>query len=443
MPLRNPITPELFRDQFPYDSPPRVLFDGVHVKPHLAEDPHITDTTFRDGHQARIPYEPKEIADLFDLLHRLSGPSGLVRQTEFFLYQDRDREALHLCQDRGYRFPEVTAWVRAQEKDFQLVKAAGVKETGILTSSSDYHIYKKLGLDREKAMAQYLRIVDAALTEGIVPRCHFEDVTRADITGFVVPFAQALMERSRESGMPVKIRLCDTMGYGVFYEGAALPRSVPRLIRTLIDEAGVPGEQLEWHGHNDFHKGLANAATAWFYGCHAVNGTLLGFGERTGNSPIEGLVFEWMGLTGRTDVDTTVITEIARFFETRLGYRLPPMTPFVGDKFNVTAAGIHADGMMKDEEIYNIFDTATLLDRPPGVMVTDKAGIAGVGFWLNHHLGLTGQRELNKHHPAVQALYEWVQEQYRTGRTTALSDEELDLKMRDLIQSGLLEGIPV
>ena len=95
------------------------------------------------------------------------------------------------------------------------------------------------------------------LAHGVIPRCHFEDVTRADIYGFCVPLARELMKLSEESGIDVKIRLCDTMGYGVNFPGAALPRSVDKLVRAFIDDAGVPGRLLEWHGHNDFHKGLS------------------------------------------------------------------------------------------------------------------------------------------------------------------------------------------
>ncbi len=153
-------------------------------------------------------------------------------------------------------------------------------------------------MDRKAALEKYLKIVRAALEKGIIPRCHFEDVTRADIDGFCIPFAIELMRLREQSGIDIKIRLCDTLGFGVTYPGAALPRSVPKLVRAFIDDAGVPGRLLEWHGHNDFHKVLVNAATAWLYGCGGANGTLLGFGERTGNAPIEGLIFEYIGLKG-------------------------------------------------------------------------------------------------------------------------------------------------
>lgn len=416
--------PNLMRDQFPYDQPPRILFDEVTVPQNRPADIFLTDTTFRDGQQARTPYTVEQIVRLYELLHRLSGPGGVIRQSEFFLYSNKDRQAVEKCQELGFRFPEVTAWIRAVKKDFQLVKSMQIAETGILTSCSDYHIYLKLGLTREEAMAQYLDVVGAALEAGVRPRCHLEDITRADIYGFVVPFVLKLMKLGTEAKIPVKVRLCDTMGYGVPYVGATLPRSVQRLAHAMTHDAGVPSAQLEWHGHNDFYKVLINASTAWLYGVAGVNGTLLGFGERTGNTPLEGMIFEYIGLTGAT-IDTTVITEIAQYLEKECGYQIPPMTPFVGRQFNVTAAGIHADGVVKNEEIYNIFDTAKLLKRPLGVTVTDKAGMAGVAFWVNQQLGLSGGARLDKRHPGIQAMYGWVLEQYAGGRTTSLSEAEM------------------
>ena len=392
----------------------------------LPEDFWITDTTFRDGQQARPPYTPEQIATLFDMLHRLGGPNGVIRQSEFFLYSDKDRLAVEMCQDRGYRYPEITGWIRARKEDFQLVRAAGLKETGILTSCSDYHIFLKLKKTRRQALEAYLDVVRAALDAGIVPRCHLEDITRADFYGFVIPFVHELMRLSEESGIPIKIRACDTMGYAVPYPGAALPRGVGEMIYGLIHYGGVPPERLEWHGHNDFHKVLANAATAWLYGCCAANGTLLGFGERTGNPPIEGLIIEYMGLKGeRNGVDPTVITEIADYFQDELGYRIPPNYPFVGEDFNTTKAGIHADGVLKNEEIYNIFDTKSLLNRPLGVIVTDKSGVAGISYWINTHLRQTGGRTVDKHHPGIARIHKWVMEQYAAGRVTAISNEEI------------------
>ena len=427
--------PNLMREQFPYHNPPKVLFDGLDVPLDPPEEILITDTTFRDGQQARAPLGVAQIVRLYDLLHRLSGPNGVIRKSEFFLYSARDREAVREVLARGYRYPEVTGWVRAKREDLRLVREAGLKETGILTSCSDYHIFLKLGWDRRKAFDNYVGVVSEALAQGLRVRCHLEDLTRADVPGFVVPLAQRLMALAEESRIPVILRLCDTMGYGVPYPGAVLPRSVPRLVYAMTHDAGVPEAWLEWHGHNDFYKVLINASTAWLYGCAAANGTLLGYGERTGNTPIEGLVFEYAGLMGGLNgMDTTAIAEIADYMERECQYPIPASQPFVGRAFNATAAGIHADGAMKNEEIYNIFDTAALLNRPLAVNVTDRSGAAGVAFWIRQHAG----QNLSKDHPVVEAIHVWIMQQYSAGRTTAISDEEMAEQVKRHLQKVTL-----
>ena len=424
--LDNRETPELYRELFPYTKVSRVPFDDTIVMPRPAERMYITDTTFRDGQQARPPYTVKQIAHIFSLLHKLGGHSGLIRASEFFLYSDKDRRAVEACQNMDFRYPEVTGWIRANKNDLKLVKSMGLKETGMLTSVSDYHIHLKLNKDRAAAMADYLEVVDQALEWGIIPRCHFEDLTRADIYGFCLPFAQALMERSREAGIPVKIRLCDTMGYGVPYPGAALPRSVAKLVRAFTDEAQVPGEWLEWHGHNDFHKVLINASTAWLSGCGGANCTLLGFGERTGNAPLEAMIIEYISLTGEDDAaNTPVISEIVRYFEEELEYNVPANYPFAGRDFNATSAGIHVDGLAKNEEIYNIFDTTKILGRPVPIIITDKSGKAGVSYWINTTLELTGEEQVDKRHPAVDKIYRRIMEAYEAGRNTSFSNQEM------------------
>ena len=433
--------PNLLRDIFPYDEVPKVVFDGVLEELDPAPEFYITDTTFRDGQQARPPYTVPQIVDMYKMLHRLGGPNGVIRQAEFFLYSDVDREAVSKCLALGYPFPEVTGWIRAVKSDFQLVKDMGLKETGILTSCSDYHIFLKLKRTRRQAYEDYLGVVKAALDAGIKIRCHLEDATRADFYGFVVPFVSELMRLREESGIPIKVRVCDTMGFGVPFPGAALPRSVPKLIQGLRRECGVPPGCLEWHGHNDFHKVLVNASAAWLYGCTYANGTLLGYGERTGNPPLEGLVMDYIALKGTADgMDTSVITEIAGYFEREIGYRIPANYPFVGRDFNVTRAGIHADGLLKDEEIYNIFDTNKILGRPPRVAVDKTSGTAGVSWWINTYFNIPPARRVDKRSEAVKKITDWVDVQYRQERTTSISDEEMLAQVRlyfpELAESG-------
>ena len=425
--------PNLYRDIYPYDEVPRVAFNHRRVPMGMPEDIWITDTSFRDGQQSVEPYSVSQIVELYKLMARLGGPYGIIRQTEFFVYSEKDREAIARCQDLGYRFPEITTWIRATRDDFKLVKDLGIRETGILVSCSDYHIFKKMQMTRKQVMDYYLRTVADAFEAGVMPRCHLEDITRADFYGFVVPFVNELMMMSQDAGIPVKIRACDTMGYGVPYTEVALPRSVPGIIYGLQHYSDVPSEMLEWHGHNDFYKAVANASTAWLYGASAVNCSLLGIGERTGNIPLEAMVMEYASLRGSLDgMDPTAITDIARYFRDEIGYDIPVMTPFVGRQFNTTRAGIHADGLLKDAEVYTIFDTRKILGRAPAVMIGKASGLAGIAYWINENYQLTGGEAVDKKDPLVVALKQWIDAEYEDGRQTTLSTAELETKIEEL-----------
>ncbi len=439
-PLEHVQEPNLIKEIFPHSIPPLIRFedriretiDGEEVefdpRSMIDRDIHITDTTFRDGQQSRPPYTREQITRIFSMLSKLGGTQGVIRQTEFFLYTKNDRDAIDACRNLGLRYPEITGWIRANIGDFRLVKEMGLKESGLLTSCSDFHIFHKQKQTRQQAMDQYLEVVEAALEAGVRPRCHLEDVTRADLKGFVIPFVQRLerLTENQSDHLRVKIRLCDTMGFGLSFPNAAEPRSIPKLIWRMKEECGISGDRLEWHGHNDFHKVHINGATAWIYGVDAVNTTLFGFGERTGNPPLEGAVMEYIALKGDLcGIDLSVITELAEYFQRDVGASIPANYPFAGRDFNTTRAGIHAGGLRRNEEIYTIFDTRELLGRPPRVAITDKSGTDGVALWVNEFLGLEGDKRLSL--TKVVKIQRWVMNQYeKEGRLTAISEEELE-----------------
>ncbi|MBE6562504.1 MAG: 2-isopropylmalate synthase [Ruminococcaceae bacterium] len=431
--LQDVAEPNLYREIYTYDEVPKIPFNHRRVPTGMPEEIWITDTSLRDGQQSVEPYTVKQIVDIYKLLSKLGGPYGIIRQTEFFIYSKKDREAVEKCQELGLRFPEITTWIRANKEDFKMVHDMGIKETGILVSCSDYHIFKKMKMTRSEVMNHYLGVIADAFEAGVVPRCHLEDITRADFYGFVVPFVNEIMKMSKDAGIPVKIRACDTMGYGIPYSEVALPRSVPGIIYGLQHYSDVKSEYLEWHGHNDFYKAVANASAAWLFGACAVNCSLLGIGERTGNIPLEAMVFEYAAFRGSLDgMDTTAITEIADYFKNEIGYDIPPMTPYAGKNFNMTRAGIHADGLLKDEEIYNIFNTEKLLNRPASVMISKTSGLAGIAYWINGNYGLTGEAAVDKRDPLVARLKEWVDKEYEEGRVSSISAGEIEDKIKEL-----------
>ena len=231
--LREVGEPNLYRNIFPYSEIPKVTFDNEQVPMDLPKNIWITDTTFRDGQQSMTPFKVEQIVSIYKYLNKLDNNSGIIRQTEFFTYTDHDIHALEKCRDLGYTFPEITTWIRANKAELDKVNNLGIKETGMLMSCSDYHIFKKLKWNRQEAFDNYISVVEKALEYGIVPRVHLEDITRADFFGFVVPFVNKLMELSKEAKIQVKIRACDTLGLGVVHQGAAFPRSIPKIINGL------------------------------------------------------------------------------------------------------------------------------------------------------------------------------------------------------------------
>ena len=438
--------PDLLEDVFPFTEVPQMTFTGKgyeEIDGELVEfdfdkrktDPLVlSDTTFRDGQQARPPYTPQQMLELYRLLGKLSGPNRVIANSEFFLYADSDIEALAACleeYERNPHYPEPTGWIRGLRADalyLKLMQHMGIKETGLLSSCSDYHVFLKLKKNWKSAAEEYLTMGKMAAERDIRVRFHLEDVTRGNMDGFVLPFVGMIARFADElpEELKPKIRLCDTMGFGLPYPGVALPRSIPKLVHKVRRE-GIPSHRLEWHGHNDLHLVIANAVAAWLYGCDILNGTLLGFGERTGNPPLEAAIVVYRALKGANGTDMGAITEIATYFRD-MGVAVPSQHPLVGDDANRTRAGIHGHGLTMDERIYQVFDTATLLGIPPTITITDKSGIQGVEYWTQCFLagGAAGRTDVPIKMTRLVGVAKWVDHQYSgLGRTTGVSDEEM------------------
>jgi len=240
------------------------------------------------------------------------------------------------------------------------------------------------------------------------------------------------ISESADEDMKVKIRLCDTMGFGLPDPYAAPPRGVPKLVNTLRKEAGVPSAQLEWHGHNDLGKAHANAVAAWLYGCDLLNATLSSFGERTGNCPLEQAVMEYISLKNAKDgLNTKVITPAIEYMR-EIGIPIPTNQPLVGKDAFTTKAGIHIKGIEQDERIYMPFDSRALLDRDPGVILNDKSGPEGVTYCVNFYLkskGLLSGDNTVSQNRAIKII-RWWNEEYKTGRTQPIALQELEQEIK-------------
>src|SRR5207248_329796 len=329
---------------------------------------------------------------IYDILCRFTGESGAVRQAEFFVYRASDRAALEGALERyhGGAPIEPTTWIRATKKDVLLIRSLGVRETGMLASASDYHTFHKFKPGgRNQAAHTYLEAVKITLDAGIRPRLHLEDATRAPMD-FMQPFIEAVQGMAADYGPELrpKFRVCDTMGLGLPYDDVTLPRSVPRIFRTL-KSMGLQPEDLEFHPHNDTWLVAANCLAAVREGCAVINGTSLGKGERTGNAPLEGVLIHLigMGYYANQQPDFTVLNELAVLYA-EMGEPLPPKYPLYGRDAHRTRAGVHADGLNKFWWMYAPFNVPALLGRPLEVSLTKESGLAGLIFLISQHLGI-------------------------------------------------------
>ncbi len=419
--------PKLYKDIFPFKTAPKIVFDGLSIMPNIPEQLWISDTTFRDGQQSREPYTVEQVVNIYKLLHDLGGENGKIEYTELFPYTEKDKDTINRCKELNFKNPRVTGWIRATKGDLEYIKALKLEETGILTSISDYHIFYKFpGKSRSQVIEQYLEVVEDALKSNIIVRLHVEDVTRADVYSTLVPLVKKAMKLADRYGLPVKIRCPDTLGVGLPWPETALPRSIPKLFWLLNRGLGVPSEWLEFHGQNDFHLGVANATAAWLYGASLNNCTLFGIGERAGNVPLEAMIFVYSMIKGGFDgMNTRVLKELVRYYGKELNYKLPSYYPIVGSNFNVTRAGIHADGLLKNIEMYLPFDTEALLDSPAKVVISEHSGLAGLTFWINNTFRLKDDEKMSKDDPKLRKVYEEIMKMYNNGRVTPLSDEEI------------------
>ena len=402
--------PPITMDEQPAAVPPET--DKTHPK-------LITDTTLRDGAQdprfALFPAEAR--VRYFDLLHKLDNDTGRIEQVECFIYQKRDVWCLEQLLDRGYEFPQVTTWTRATPKDIKLmveVTGGRVTETGMLASSSDHHIFDKLGFrTKEEAVERYLQPITTALEYGIIPRVHLEDATKADIYGWVIPFIQRVL---RETEGRAKFRVCDTLGLGFPDPFASLPLGVPRLVSTIIEETGA---ELEWHGHNDFGFATANSVLAWRYGARRVNVAFGGLGERTGNTTLEQVLADYIRLYGNPGFNLAVLKEIAELISAEVT-DVNIKSPIVGDAIFTTQAGIHQSGVERAKkaeggDIYLPFDPSLLGEHSVELhRVGALSGAGGIVAILNAKTKEeTGQKgTLTTVSRVVKYVYDKVQEAY-------------------------------
>ena len=309
----------------------------------------IFDTTLRDGEQSPgIALQPHEKAEIAEQLERLGVD---VVEAGFPGASPGDFEGVREVA-LALGTPTVAALARTRVED---IDAAGEALAGarrsrihVFIATSPVHMERKLGLEPAEVVRQARSAVEHARTLADEVEFSCEDATRSD-PAFVARVCRVAVE----AGATV-VNLPDTVGYALPHQYAGFLAEVRRRCPELR------GVTLSAHCHDDLGLAVANSLAAVLVGATQVECTVNGIGERAGNASLEEIVVALRVRRDHFDVETSVdtaqIAAASRLVSELTGYAVPRNKAIVGANAFAHEAGIHQDGMLKDERTYQIIE---------------------------------------------------------------------------------------
>jgi isopropylmalate/homocitrate/citramalate synthase len=409
--FRGPEEPNLLRHLFPAYRVPRCSFAEDQIPLQVPPIVSCIDATFGQGISSGLRQPtPQQGVQLGELLDRLNAKSGLLRRIELRVEASWGIEMLRVLLERYHDDNgriEPVASLHPSPSAVKPVTGLGLREAGLVLGVSDYQFHIAHLTPPDEAIDNMLLAVEACLEHQIQPRLDLVDVTRADVEGVLLPLLERCQERLAQlGGGQLKVRLCDSLGVGLPWAEAPVPRSVPRLIRVLAHAVGLQPHHLEFVGANDLGLALANTLSAAINGCGGLVGSISGAGERSGIAPLELLLVQLSGLYG-LDCDLTVVTEIIDAL-VPLGLELPARHPLWGERGLSVSHLCSLRPLEETQELYAPFSTRRLLARPPWLRIMPSTGALGVAYLIRRHMP---DSEVQPGDEGVQRIYAAVVEQ--------------------------------
>jgi 2-isopropylmalate synthase len=312
----------------------------------------LFDTTLRDGQQTQgvqfATAEKRQIAAALDALgvDYIEGgwPGANPTDSEFFADAPKTRATMTA-------FGMTKRVGRSADNDDVLaaVLNAGTPAVCLVGKTHEFHVTTALGVTLEEnrqAIADSFAHVVAADREALFDAEHFFDGYRANPA-----YALSCLRAAHDAGARW-IVLCDT-------NGGTLPSEVGRVVAEVI-AAGIPGDRLGIHCHDDTGNAVANSLAAVEAGARQIQGTLNGLGERCGNANLTTLIptlllkepFKSRFITGISDTELKNILKTSRMLDDILN-RVPlRAAPYVGASAFAHKAGLHASAILKDPTTY-------------------------------------------------------------------------------------------
>jgi len=381
----------------------------------------VFDTTLRDGEQ--VPGACLNAREKLEIALQLARLRVDAIEAGFPISSPGDFEAVKSIADK-VKGPTIVALARAVRQDIETawnaIKGAAKPRIHVFLGTSDVHIQKKFGLDREKALERGLDALKFA--KSLCPEVEYstEDASRTD-----PDYLAKVVEKVIEAGASV-VNIPDTVGY-------AVPEQFGNLIGNLRQKVpNIDRIILSVHCHNDLGLATANTLAAVKHGARQVECTMNGLGERAGNASLEEIV---MAIRTRKDyfnfytsVNTQEIMRTSTLVSRRMGMPVQANKAIVGANAFAHSSGVHQDGILKDRTTYEIIRPEDLGITEHAMVLTARSGrhalrdkTAKMGYDLN-------ENEFKKVYERFLSVADKKKQVY---------DEDVDVIVQDVIFANL------
>ena len=392
--------PNLLRHVFPTYRVPRVSFAEGALQVDVPQQGWCVDSTLAQGTLALEQPTLEHARRLLELMDRLDSQSGLVRMVEIRVEGPVGRDLLEMALERHNQSSrlEPVAVVATSTEALRSLEGLQPREVGFDVAASDFQNHLGQNGSRSEQAARLIAMIDACLDQQYQPRLDLVDMTRCDLEGYVFPLLETCLGHlARHGTAQLKLRLCDTMGLGLPWSTAPVPRSVPRLMHTIRHALGLLPQQLEFLGANDLGLGLPNALAAILSGCSGVVCSVGGVGDRGGIAPIELVLIHLGGLSG-CDCDLTVVPQLLSMLEP-LGLSVDNHHPIWGEEALITSHLPTAHPLDQAGELLAPFDTNKLAGCAPRVVVRPQSGPLGIAHLIRHEFRHTRSAPQGREEP--------------------------------------------
>lgn len=391
---------------------------------------YLYDTTLRDGQQTQgVQFSTGEKAQIAATLDALGidyieggWPGANPTDSDFF-----DSKPKLTATFTAFGMTKRAGMSAENDDVLAAVMNAGTPAVCLVGKSHDFHVTTALGITLEENTENIAKSVGYMVAQGreaLFDAEHFFDGYKANPA-----YALEAVKAAYDAGARWVV-LCDT-------NGGALPREVYEITKAVI-AAGIPGDHLGIHTHNDTEHAVANSLAAVDAGARQVQGTLNGLGERCGNANLTTLIPTLLlkePYASTLEIGVSLeklegLTRASRMLDDILNRVPMRQAAYVGASAFAHKAGLHASAILKDPSTYEHVDPM-VVGNERIIPMSNQAGQSN----LRKRLADAGL-EVEKGNPALGDILNRIKEAEAKGYSYDTAQASFELLARDALGLG-------